>query len=436
MSNKPLYKIVIVGGGAGGLELAVRLAKKYHLKKKLSITLVDESLKYIWKPLYHEVAVGTVDYAQNELNYITYAHKKGFNFVLGSFFRLDKEKKEIVIAPVLDDNQKVVIKERILAYDLLVIAVGSTSNSFQIPGVKENCFFLDKLAQAERFQRDFLYKIIGFIQTNGNSEKKTKVVIVGGGATGVELAAELKYALSQAISYGSKSPAILKNLEISIIESADRILPNLSPYISKKVKDILIKKGISVLTGQRVTKATPLGVETNSNLFIESDVTVWSAGIKGNDFLANLDLECNNNNQLLVKSNLQSVSDNAVFALGDCAACPFGDKNGFVPPRAQAARQQAILLTKSIKRFLSGKTLLDFQYKDHGSLVSLSRHNVVGNLMGRVLGPFFIEGQFAKFSYWSLHKLNQITLFGVWKTFLLTVSNLFTSRIKSGIKLH
>lgn len=436
VNSKKVYSVVIVGAGAAGLELAIRLLKQFGRRGVIKVTLVDESLKYIWKPLYHEVAVGTVDYAENEVNYITYSHNRGINFILGNFCGLDRKKKLIVIAPVLDENQHEVIPQRNISYDFLVIAVGSISNTFGIPGVKENCFFLDKLFQAERFQRHFLYQILGFIQSEDFTRKSLDVVIVGGGATGVELAAELKYALSRAIMYGSKAASLIEHLKISIIEGADRVLPNLSKYISEKVTTQLQEMGITVLTGQRVTKATSEGVETNTNKFVKADISVWAAGIKAPDFLSELGLEVNHMNQLLVKPTLQTSYDDAIFAVGDCAACPDPENNGWVPPRAQSARQEAIHLTKSFKRLIHGKPLQDYKYVDRGSLVSLSRHNVVGNLMGKIVGTFFIEGKMARLSYLMLQKEHQATLFGKWKAFLLTLSNLFTRKIKSGIKLH
>ncbi|MBA2655056.1 MAG: NAD(P)/FAD-dependent oxidoreductase [Gammaproteobacteria bacterium] len=432
--DKKKCQVVIVGGGAAGLELAIRLVKNFHREKNIQVTLVDESLRYIWKPLYNEVAAGTVDIAQDEINYITYAHRKGLNFVLGSFCGLDKQLKQITISPVLDDEKKVIIPQRQIPYDYLVIAVGSVSNSFGIPGVKENCYFLDKLVQAERFQRNFLYEILAFIQTHEFDQKELNVVIVGGGATGVELAAELKYALSKAIHYGSKPSGLVENLKISIVEGAKRILPNLSEEISVKVTKELREMGIVVIPNQRVTKALATGLETASELFLTADVMVWSAGIKAPDFLAELNLEVNSLNQLIVKQNLLTSND-YIFALGDCAACMNLKDNTLVPPRAQAARQQAAYLAKSFKMMFKGQPVPDFVYKDYGSLVSLSRKNVVGNLMGKV-GNFFIEGKLARLSYLFLHKEHQATLFGIWKTFLLTVSNVFTRKIKSGIKLH
>lgn len=436
MSNPKKPEIVIIGGGAGGLELAIRLRRNFGTKNKFAITLVDESLKNIWKPLYHEVAVGTVDYAHDEINYISFTQQKKIRFLLGSLTNIDRINKKIVLAPVLDEDQHIIIPERVIAYDYLVIAIGSISNPFNIPGVAAHCLFLDKLIEAERFQKQFINNVLAFIQNNSDTPKSLNIAIVGGGATGVELAAELNYAFSRAITYGQKSEQLINKLKIVLLDGADRILPNLSPYISQKVTEQLQKMQVTVLTNERVVQATPEGLETASKKFIAADMMVWSAGIKAPDFLANLGLKTNLLNQILVQSSLQSVSDPAIFAIGDCAACPNPDFNNLVPPRAQAARQQAITLAKNLAHIIQGKPTLDFKYQDVGSLVSLSRKNVVGNLMGKTMGSFFIEGKMAQFSYFMLYKMHQATLYGLFKTFLLSLSNLFTRKLKSGIKLH
>jgi len=272
MHDQRLTHIIIAGAGAGGLELAIRLIRKFG-QGNIQVSLVDPSLKYVWKPLYHEVAVGTLDYAENEVNYIAYSYRKGIQFLVGSLCGVNRTEKKVTIAPVYDHDQNLVLPERTLSYDYLVIAIGSVSNTFNIPGVEEHCFFLDKLNQAERFQRDFLFRIIRFIQTKDNS-RALRVSIVGGGATGVELAAELRYALSQAIVYGSRSMELLQNLKIVIVEGADRILPNLLPIISEKVTHQLHGMNIEVLTGERVICATTKGLETQKGTVIESDGTL------------------------------------------------------------------------------------------------------------------------------------------------------------------
>lgn len=139
----PLKKIVIVGGGAGGLEMATQLGHKLGRKKKAKITLVDRNHSHLWKPLLHEVATGSLDEGVDALSYLAHARNHGFQFQLGSVIDIDREAKTITIAELRDEKGELLVPERKIAYDTLVMALGSTSNDFNTPGVKENCIFLD-----------------------------------------------------------------------------------------------------------------------------------------------------------------------------------------------------------------------------------------------------------------------------------------------------
>ncbi|MGQ7098050.1 NAD(P)/FAD-dependent oxidoreductase, partial [Escherichia sp. SP-MK] len=135
----PLKKIVIVGGGAGGLEMATQLGHKLGRKKKAKITLVDRNHSHLWKPLLHEVATGSLDEGVDALSYLAHARNHGFQFQLGSVIDIDREAKTITIAELRDEKGELLVPERKIAYDTLVMALGSTSNDFNTPGVKENC---------------------------------------------------------------------------------------------------------------------------------------------------------------------------------------------------------------------------------------------------------------------------------------------------------
>lgn len=175
-----------------------------------------------------------------------------------------------------------------------------------------------------------------------------------------------------------------------------------------------------------------------SGKFIPSGIVVWAAGIKVPDFMREIDgLETNRINQLVVHRTLQTTRDPAIFAMGDCSACPQGEGKPPVPPRAQAAHQQATTLAKSIVRMLEGKAPLEFTYRDHGSLVSLGHYSTVGSLMGAVArGSVFIEGHFAKWMYWWLHKHHQIAVNGWFHTWLSTWAETINRVRNPRIKLH
>jgi NADH dehydrogenase len=193
-----------------------------------------------------------------------------------------------------------------------------------------------------------------------------------------------------------------------------------------------------LLTGERVTEVTPRGVRTATGREVPAELVVWAAGIKAPDFLKDLaGLETNRLNQLVVQQTLQTTRDPNIFAFGDCAGCPWPEKNGWIPPRAQSAHQQASLLAKSLPRRVEGKPLLPFRYRDFGSLVSLGAYSTVGSLMGAITrGSVTIEGWFAGLMYRSLYKMHEYALHGFTKVALDTVARIITRRTEPHVKLH
>ncbi len=446
-SNVALHKIVIVGGGAGGAELAKKLGSTLGKRKQADITLLDSKLTHIWKPLLHEVAAGMLNTGADELEYMDHAYKNHYRFRLGYMDGIDRESKEILVAPTTDKKGSEIIPRRRFKYDTLIIAVGSLTNHFNIPGVAENCLFIDSLEEAKDFQQHLMKKMIkAQTRTKALREGELHVAIAGAGATGIELAAELYGATHQLVAYGFDQIEPDKDIKITIIEASDKILPALPEHLSNTTLAELKKLNIEVMTNERVIEATKKGFKTESGKFIPAEITVWAAGIKAPEFLANLvGLETNKINQLLVKTTLQTTNDNDIYAFGDCASCPILDKQGntigFVPPRAQAAHQQASFIVKSIKNRFNKWPLPEYKYVDYGSLVNLGKYSTVGNLMGNLLGrwskSFFIEGLIARLMYKSLYKMHLLALHGYTHQILLTIANLLTKRmLKPRLKLH
>lgn len=431
------HRIMIVGGGAGGLELATRLGRKLGKRGRADITLVDAKRTHIWKPLLHEVAAGTFDSYENQLEYLAQGARSSFQFRLGRMEGLDREKQEIQIAPTCNSEGREIIPRRTFGYDTLVIAVGSESNDFDIPGVRQHCLLLDTKAQAERFQSRLLEAYIhAHAQNQPLEPSQLDVVIAGGGATGIELAAQLHKVSRLFRAYGLDS--ITPNaIQISIVEAADRILPGLPERLSDATRAELNRLGIDVITGRRVTGVTEHGVCTDGGQFIPAAIKVWAAGIKAPDFLRDIDgLETTRSNQLVVRPTLQTTRDDNIFAFGDCAACPWPEKEGLVPPRAQAAHQQASHLYRTLSQRLKGKPASNYRYRDYGSLVSLGHYSTVGNLMGNLGGSVMVEGFIARMVYLSLYKLHQLALFGFYRTLMLSISHLFRASVHPEIKLH
>ncbi|CBA20441.1 NADH dehydrogenase [Erwinia amylovora] len=430
-----MKKIVIVGGGAGGLELATQLGHKLGRKKKAQITLVDRNHSHLWKPLLHEVATGSLDEGIDGLSYLAHAHKHGFNFQLGTLTDLDRENNRLQLAEILDGQGDVLVPQRELEYDTLVMALGSTSNDFGTPGVKDNCIFLDNPHQARRFHNEMLNLFLKFSASEGKQEK-VNIAIVGAGATGVELSAELHNAVKQLHSYGYKG-LDKQALNVTLVEAGERILPALPPRISSAAHNELRKIGVRVLTRTMVTSAEKGGLHTKSGEFIQADLMVWAAGIKAPDFVKDLGgLETNRINQLVVQPTLQTTRDANIYAIGDCASCAL-PSGGFVPPRAQSAHQMASRVLSNILADINGQPQSQYVYKDHGSLVSLSRFSTVGSLMGNLMrGSMMVEGRIARLVYISLYRMHQVALHGYFKTGLMMLVGSINRVIRPRLKLH
>ena len=430
------HRIVIVGGGAGGLELATALGRRLGPRGRAEVVLIDANLTHLWKPLLHEVAAGSLNSYQDELNYIAHARQNGFRFEFGRMDNLDRTNRHVLLAPIEDQAGSEIVPRRAVAYDTLVLAVGSISNEFGTPGVRQHCRFLDSRAEAEALHRDLLLTLLR-ASTAENGTEEVSVAIVGGGATGVELAAELRHAGDELARYGA--PIRPGSLRITLIEAADRILSSLPERLSTSVTEALEGLDVAVLTSSRVTHVDEDGVHLAGGTLVKAQVKVWAAGVKAPPFLKGLDeLESARNGQLVVRSTLQTTRDDNVFAFGDCAWCPLAPgSDRSVPPRAQAAHQQASLLAKSIPHRLEGKPLLEYSYSDFGSLVSLSRYTALGTLMGGVFRKSrTIEGRLARVAYLSLYRMHQMALHGVWRTLILILTNRLQRVTQPTLKMH
>ncbi len=423
------YDVVIVGGGAGGLELAAQLGRKLGKEGRERVLLVDSMPFHIWKPTLHEVAAGTLDAHQEGLSYSVLARRNGFSFVMGRFIGLDASAKTITLAAQYNDAGELVVPQRIVSYQKLVMALGSGSNSFGTPGI-EHAYLLESVRDAQRFHTDWLNACA---HASYAEPRSLSVAIVGAGATGVELSAELLEAHGMFLQSLSSSQRF--RLDIALIEGGDRILGGLPPRISEQAAKALEAKGVRVLINTRV-QALQKGEVITSAGPVRADLIVWAAGIKAADSNAQLGLEVNRINQLVVDAHLRTSAAN-IYALGDCAATPWVDGKT-VPARAQAAHQQSTYLAKVLVAYLRQSSFdAPFVYKDLGSLVSLGDNKGVGNLMGGLSGKnFFVQGLLAKWMYMSLHLMHHRAILGTGKTGVLALARLLQQRVSGRMKLH
>ncbi|UTZ28550.1 NAD(P)/FAD-dependent oxidoreductase [Vibrio campbellii] len=392
-----MSNFVVVGGGAAGLEMVTRLASSFSSKSGHTVTLVEPSSHHLWKPRLHEIAAGTFDNELDSVAFRLHAACHGYQYVQARMSGLDRANKTITVSAEFSPKQT-------LKFDYLVIAVGAISNDFKIPGVSEHCLFLDSASQAEK-----AWEQMKQMMANGGAHR---VSIVGGGATGVELAAEWAKVSKQLNRYQNDT-----QLSITLIEAADRVLPTSADCMSEKVLKKLQKQGVNVRLNARVKRAEADRIVTENEV-IPADLQIWAAGIRCPDWLANLDgLESNRINQLKVLPTLQTTLDESVFVIGDSAECPQEDGR-VVPPRAQAANQAAAHLAKQFKRLVKGKELKPFVFKDGGMVVALGHDYAVGALMN---DKVVLRGRYVRRLYDTIFRLHQRVIFGWFRVSALVV---------------
>lgn len=432
-------QIVVVGGGAGGLELVAKLGGRLRAQD-FDIILVDPNPTHIWKPLLHEVAAGSLDANLDEVGYRGHAYRWGYRYFDGALEDIDRDAGQIVVAPILDEDGVEVIGRHRIRFDYLVLAVGSVSNDFGTPGVREHCLALDSRAEADRFRRRLLnqcLRVSRAMTADPSADDYARVAIVGGGATGVELAAEL-YSAADALGFYGLEVFDSQRLQVTLIEAGPRILPALPEKLAAAAHAELEALGVRVLVATPVIAATADTIETSGGESIPADLKVWAAGVKGAEFLRGIGgLETTRGNQLVVGATLQTSRDPRIFAIGDCACFIPAPGERPVPPRAQAAHQMATAVYRNLRAAIDGKPMRDFVYKDNGSLVSLAKYTTVGSLMGNLVGGrMAIEGRLARLVYTSLYRMHLLAIHGWLKGLSLLLIGHVNQVVRPKLKLH
>jgi len=431
-------QIVVVGGGAGGLELVRRLGA--HLGRRYEITLIDKNHTHIWKPLLHEVAAGTLDANLDEVGYRTHCHRWHYRFFYGTLEGLDRANRRVIVAPMYDEDGQELIGRHELHYDYLVLAVGGVCNDFGTPGARDHCIFLDDRVQADRFRTRLLnqcFRVSRAMMADPGADAHVRIAIIGGGATGVELAAELYSAAAGLRHYGLEV-FDERRLEVTLIEAGPRLLPQLPERLADAARGELEKLGVRVLVDSNVVSVAAHEVRIGNGETIPADLIVWAAGVKGPAVLRNLDgLRIALSGRLEVRQTLQTTEDDRILAIGDCCHCVMPGAKGPVPPRAQAAHQMATTAYHNLVRLASGRDPQPFVYHDHGSLVSLSRFSTVGSLMGNLVGGrMAVEGRLARLVYTSLYRLHLLAIHGWLRGLGLMLIGKVNQVVRPRLKVH
>ncbi|KVP28349.1 pyridine nucleotide-disulfide oxidoreductase [Burkholderia multivorans] len=435
-------RIVIVGGGAGGLHLATRLGDTIGRRGHAEVVLVDRYPTHFWKPLLHEAASGHRDPASHTIEYAAQAKRHGFRFVQGALQRVDRAARIATIGAVHDADGTEILPARTLAYDDLVLAVGSVTNFFGVPGAARHALPLENLDQAEDFRRKFL---AACTKANHRAEQQpaqpaapVSISVIGAGATGVELAAALRHAVQQLTTYRFKALDGARDVRIRLIEGAPRILPALDARLSDKMHAQLRALNVEVLTDTRVAEVGADAVTIASGERLASDITIWAAGVAGPAILRELDgIALNRSNQVIVTDTLQTPDDPHVYAFGDCAACPSNGASGCLPPRAQVAHQQAVYLSQAFARRIAGKPVAGFTFRDAGTVVSLGHAGAVYQAeLGMRSRSLIVDGLAAIGLYKFLYRKHLFSLYGIKRALFQSLSHWLQSRNQPSIKLH
>jgi NADH dehydrogenase len=432
-------QIVIVGGGAGGLELVRRLGAKLG-RDAYDVILIERNQTHIWKPLLHEVAAGSLDANLDEVGYRSHGHRWGYRFFLGSLETIDRAARQVVVAPILDEDGTEIIGRHRIRYDYLILCLGAVSNDFGTPGVREHCLFLEDREQADRFRQKLLnhcLRVSRTMTTDSGADAYVNVTIVGGGATGVELAAELFNAASALKHYGLEV-FDESRLRVTLVEAGPRILPALPINLAEAAHKELEALGVRVLVNTSIMEATSTGMGTRTGEVIGADLKIWAAGVRAPDVLKDIaGLETTRSNQLVVRPTLQATRDDRIFAIGDCCYFKPDDSDRPVPPRAQAAHQMVRTAYRNVLSLIVDRPLETFVYRDRGSLVSLSRYSTIGSLMGNLVGGrMAVEGRIARIVYLSLYRMHLIGVHGWLKGIALILVGHVNRVVRPRLKFH
>ena len=422
--------VVVVGGGVAGLIMATRLGHTLGRRGLARVSLVDRGWIHVWKPMLHTFAAGTWNLYEQQVQFVAHARTHHFEFVPGQLEAIDRTARRIRLAPMRLADETIA-GARELDYNVLVLAFGSRANDFGTPGVIEHCHFIDSYDQADAFNARLRAQVVRSFAQGEDID----IAIVGGGATGVELAAELSRMVELAAGYGGAD--IRQRLRLTLLESAPRILNAFPEAVSSSAASLLRALGVELRTGVRVVAADAQGFLLKDGERIPAALKVWAAGIRAAGSYEESGLELNRVGQVVVGSNLLAKGEHHIFAVGDCASLVPEGAERPLPSTAQVANQQAVHLIRHLPAWLrAGTPVPAYSFHDLGALVALSDYNAFGRL-GR-FGVFkggFIKGRFAQLSHAVLYRRHQLSLHGPTRASLLWLADRINALVQPKIRI-
>ena len=355
--NKP--KVVILGGGFGGLAAA------RALHKAADVTVVDRHNYQTFLPLLYQVS--TAGLAADHVAYPIRGalRKTPVKFRMGSPISIDHKNKEVK----LDSSE-------LLKFDHLIVALGSVTADFGIPGVSEFTLGMKSVAEALNIRAEIMRRFEDLCRFE--DETKLSITVIGGGPTGVEMAGAIAELIRGPLKSDQAQAA--SHISISLIEAGPRLLPPFAPSLSARTKKDLEKLGVKVLLNAAVQEVEHRKIKLKDGSTIASEITIWAAGVKGNDAIAQLNLPTAGT-RVAVEPTMQVKNYPYIWALGDIAASV--DKNGNqLPMVAPVAIQQGKFIAKQIARVSKSQKLENFKYLDKGSMATIGRNKAVVQVKG------------------------------------------------------
>ena len=355
--NKP--KVVILGGGFGGLTAARALTKI------ADVTVVDRHNFQTFLPLLYQVS--TAGLAADHVAYPIRGalRKTGAKFRMASPISIDHKNKQVK----LDSSE-------LLDFDHLIIALGSTTADFGIPGVNDYALGMKTVHEALTIRAEVMRRFEDLCRFEDDT--RFSISVVGGGPTGVEMAGAMAELVRGPLKSDQANAAA--HIDVRLIEAGDRLLPPFSPSISARTKKDLEKLGVKVLLNTAVKEIEHRKIILKDGSSLASEITIWAAGVKGSPAMLQLNLPTVGN-RLSVDQTLQVKNYPNIWALGDIAGAV--GKNGKpLPMVAAVAIQQGKFIAKQMQRIIKGKPLQEFSYLDKGSMATIGRNKAVVEVKG------------------------------------------------------
>ena len=391
-------KVVILGGGFGGLAAA------RALYKTAEVTVVDRHNYQTFLPLLYQVS--TAGLAADHVAYPIRGalRKTSVKFRMGSPLSIDHKNKEVKLDS-LD----------VLKFDHLIVALGSTTADFGIPGVTEFTLGMKSVNEALTIRAEIMRRFEDLCRFEDDT--RLAITVIGGGPTGVEMAGAIAELIRGPLKSDQKQAAA--QIDITIIEAGDRLLPTFSPILSKRTKKDLEKLGVKVLVGSPVAGVEHRKITLKDNQVLPSEITIWAAGVKGSNAMAQLSLPVSGN-RVVVEPTMQVKNYPNIWALGDIAGA-LGKDGRPLPMVAPVAIQQGKFIAKQITRLSSGKELKEFKYLDKGSMATIGRNKAVVEVKGfKLSGPIAWLIWVALHLFYLLGGRNKITTIADWTWNYLT----------------